>query len=73
MRNFILMTIAGLALAIATPQLSLAVPLAPAGLGAAADSVASTEQVHHRRWHHRGRNWKHHHHHHRHHHRHHWR
>jgi hypothetical protein len=72
MRKFILMALAGAAVAFATPQVASAVPLAPAGLGAAADSMATTEQVHHRSWHHRGRHWKHRHHH-RHHHRHYWR
>jgi hypothetical protein len=72
MRKFILTAFAGLAIAGLTPQLAAAVPLAPSALGAAADRVATTEQVHHRSWHHRGRHWRHHrHHHHRHHH--HWR
>jgi hypothetical protein len=62
MRKFILMALAGAAITFATPQLVSAVPLAPAGLGAAADRVASTEEVHHRRWHHHGRHWKRHHH-----------
>jgi len=63
MRKFILIALGGAALAFATPQLACAVPLAPAGLGAAADNVANTEQVHYRRWHHHGRYWRHRHHH----------
>ena len=62
MRKFILMALAGAAIAFAAPQLASAVPLAPAGLGVAADSITTTEQVHGRRHHHR-----HHHRHHRHH------
>ena len=73
MRKLILMVLAGTAIAFATPQLASAIPLVPAGRGAAADNVATTEQVHHRSWHHRGRHWKHHRHHHRHRHHHHWR
>jgi hypothetical protein len=69
MRKFILMACGGLAIVLGAPQLGSAMPLAPAGLGAAADSVANTEQVHHRRWHHRHhhhwRGYRHHHHHHR--------
>ena len=67
MRKLILMAFAGLAIVGFTPQLASAVPIAPAALGAAADRVATTEEVHHRWWHHRGRHWKHHRHHHRHH------
>ena len=64
MHKFILMALAGAAITLAAPQLASAVPLAPAGLGAAADSVAATEQVHHRRWHHHHhRYWGHRHHH----------
>jgi hypothetical protein len=73
MRKLILTALAGAAFAFATPQLASAVPLAPAALGAAADSVTSTPDVHHRSWHHRGRHWKHHRYYRRHHHRHHWR
>jgi hypothetical protein len=63
MRKFILIALGAAALAFATPQLASAVPLAPAVLGAGADNVASTEQVHYRRWHHHGRYWRHRHHH----------
>jgi hypothetical protein len=74
MRKFILTALAGATIAFAAPQLASAVPVAPAGLGAAADTVTSTEQVHHRSWHHRGRHHHHRHNHHRrHHHHHHWR
>jgi hypothetical protein len=66
MRKFILMAFAGLAIAAATPQLASAVPLVPAGLGAAADIAANTEQVYYRRWHHHHhhRYWRYRHHHH---------
>ena len=66
MRKFILMALAGTALALVAPQFASATPLSlGSGLGAAADNVSTTEQVHYRRWHRR-----HHHRHHRHHHRH---
>ena len=52
MRKFILMALAGAAIALAAPKFASATPLAPAGL-AAADNVSSTETVRHRRWHRR--------------------
>jgi hypothetical protein len=52
MRKFILMALAGTAIALAAPQFASATPLSPgSGLTTAADSVSATEQVRHRRWH----------------------
>ena len=51
MKKFILMALAGTAIALAAPEFASATPLAPAGLATAADNVSSTEVVRHRRWH----------------------
>ena len=65
MRKFLLMTLAGAAIALAAPQAASAMPAGlGSGINAAADTVSSTEVVHHRRWHHR--HGRHHHRHHRH-------
>ncbi len=65
MRKFILMAFAGLAITVAVPQAGSASPLMPAaGLAAAADDVAVTQDV--RYWHHRHWGWRHRHWHHRH-------
>jgi len=69
MRKFLLMALAGAALALAVPQYATAMPAGlGSGLNAAANNVSSTEVVHHRRWHHRHhhhRHWRHHRRHHR--------
>jgi hypothetical protein len=69
MRKFVLMALAGAALAFAVPQFAAALPAGlGSGIGAAADNISSTEAVHHRRWHrhHRHhRHWRRHHRHHR--------
>jgi len=65
MRKFILLALAGGAIGLAAPIAS-ATPLMPAsGLTNAADTVPTTEQVRHRRWHHH-RHHRHHRRHHRH-------
>ena len=70
MRKFVLMALAGTAIALAAPEFASATPLSfGGGLATVADGIASTEQVRHRRWH-RPHKWKRHHHR-RHHHRHH--
>jgi hypothetical protein len=52
MRKLILIALAGAAIGLAVPQSGSATPLSlGSGLGAAADSVSTTEQVRHRRWH----------------------
>jgi hypothetical protein len=52
MRKFILMALAGTAIALAAPEVTSATPLSlGGGLNAAADNVANTEVVRHRRWH----------------------
>ena len=58
MRKFILMALAGIAIALAAPEFASATPLSlGSGLGAAADNVVDhARQVHHRRWH-RGHRW----------------
>ena len=65
MRKVLLMLLAGAAIALAAPQIASALPAGLGhGIGAAADSVQSTEVVRHRRWHHRHwrhRHWRHHH------------
>ena len=62
MKKFILMALAGIAIALAAPQFASATPLSlGSGLATAADGVSTTEEVRHRRWHRR-----HHHRHHRH-------
>jgi hypothetical protein len=76
MRKFVLMALAGAAIAFAAPQFASAMPIAiGSGINAAADTVSSTEQVRHRHWHHRHhwrhygwrhRHWRHHRWHHRH-------
>jgi hypothetical protein len=74
MRKFVVMALTGAAIALAAPEFASATPLSfGGGLATVADGMASTEQVHHRRWH-RHHRW-HHRHHRRHHHRHHrrWR
>ena len=53
MRKFLLLAMAGTAIALVAPQFASATPLAPAGLATAADNVSNTEVVHHRRWHRR--------------------
>jgi hypothetical protein len=53
MRKLILIALTGIGLMLAMPQLSSAAPIGPGGLGLAADNVANTEQVWHRRWHRR--------------------
>jgi len=61
MRKALLMLLTGSAIALAAPQVASALPAGlGSGIGAAADSVQSTEVVHHRRWHHR--HWRRHHH-----------
>ena len=52
MRKFILMALAGTAIALAAPASATPLSLG-SGLGTAADNVSTTEQVHHRGWHHR--------------------
>jgi hypothetical protein len=59
MRKFILMALAGLAIAAAVPQSGSASPLMPgAGLSAAVDDIAVTQDVRYRHWHHH--HWRHH-------------
>jgi hypothetical protein len=53
MRKLILIALTGIGLMLAAPEFSSAAPIGPGGLGLAADNVASTEQVWHRRWHRR--------------------
>ena len=54
MRKLILIALAGAGIALAAPQLASATPLSlGGGLSAAADSVSTTEEVRHRRWHRR--------------------
>jgi hypothetical protein len=54
MRKFILMALAGAAIALAAPEFASATPLSlGAGLATAADGISTTEVVHHRRWHRR--------------------
>ena len=54
MRKFIVMALAGAAIALAAPQFASATPLSfGSGLATAADTVSNTEQVRHRRWHRR--------------------
>ena len=70
MRKFILMALAGAALAFAVPQFASAMPIGlGSGISEAADNVSTTEQVRHRRWHrhHHWRHYRHHRRHHRHH------
>src|SRR4051812_26647747 len=64
MRKFVMMVLAGLAIAAAVPQSGSASPLMPAaGLAAAVDDVSVTQDVqywhHHHHWRHYG--WRHHH------------
>jgi len=70
MRKFVMMVLAGLAIAAAVPQSGSASPLMPAaGLAAAVDDVSVTQDVrywrhhHHRHHHHHWRHygWRHHH------------
>lgn len=63
MRKFVLMALAGAAIAFAAPQFAAAMPLGlGSGINAAADNASTTEQVHHRRWHrrhhHHRRHWR---------------
>ncbi len=52
MKKFILMALAGTAIALAAPQLASATPLSlGGGLSSIADQIATTEVVRHRRWH----------------------
>jgi hypothetical protein len=52
MRKLILIARAGAGIALAAPQHASATPLSlGGGLSTAADSVSTTEQVRHRRWH----------------------
>lgn len=55
MRKFVLMALAGTAIALAAPEFASATPLTPGGgvLNIAADHVGTTEEVRHRRWHRR--------------------
>jgi len=61
MRKFLLLTLTGAAIALATPQSVLAMPVgAGSGINVAAENVSSTMVVHHRRWHrhhHHRRHW----------------
>jgi hypothetical protein len=61
MRKFILMALAGAAIALAAPEFAAAAPFG-SGLGAAADNASVTEAVHHRRWHRRWHRHRHCHH-----------
>lgn len=52
MRKFVLMALAGLALALAAPITASAAPVTNGeAIRAAADGIAPTEDVRHRRWH----------------------
>ena len=54
MRKFILLALAGAAIALVAPQFASATPLSlGGGLAAAADAVSPAEEVRHRRWHRR--------------------
>lgn len=53
MKKFVLMVLTGIALMLAVTEFGRAAPTTVGGLGAAADNVANTEQVWHRRWHRR--------------------
>jgi len=54
MRKFILMALAGAAIALVAPQFASATPLSPgSGLATAADNLSPAEEVRHRRWHRR--------------------
>jgi hypothetical protein len=54
MRKFILMALAGAAIALVAPQFASATPLSlGSGLATAADGISTTEVVRHRRWHRR--------------------
>jgi hypothetical protein len=55
MRKFILMALAGTAIALAAPEFASATPMVSGGLATAADSVAVAQEVHHRSWHRRHR------------------
>jgi hypothetical protein len=70
MRKLILVILAGIGLVLSVPQFASAVPVAPAGISQAADTVSTAEPVHYRRWHrrhwHHRHYWRHRHWHHRH-------
>ena len=54
MRKLVLIALAGAGIALAAPQFASATPLSlGGGLSAVADSVSTTEEVRHRRWHRR--------------------
>jgi hypothetical protein len=53
MRKLILMMLTAIGLMLVVPEYGSAAPIGPGGLGLAADHLASTEQVWHRRWHRR--------------------
>ena len=58
MRKFVLMALAGTALALAVPQAASAAPLFGLdGLKAAADTVMPATNVHYRHWRHRHHHW----------------
>jgi hypothetical protein len=70
MRKFVLLALAGTALALAVPQAASAAPLSGLdGLKAAAETVMPATNVHYRYWghrhwgyrHHHGWRWRHHH------------
>ncbi len=54
MRKFILMALAGTAIALVAPQFASAAPLSlGGGLATAADTMSVAQEVRHRRWHRR--------------------
>ena len=54
MRKFILLALAGAAIALVAPQFASATPLSlGSGLATAADTVSPAQEVRHRRWHRR--------------------
>ncbi len=60
MRKFVLMALAGTAIALAAPEFASATPVSlGTNLSAIADGIASTGEVRHRRWHrrHHHRHW----------------
>jgi hypothetical protein len=64
MRKFVLMALAGAAIALATPQFASATPLSlGGGLAAAADNASISQEVRYRHWHYRHHyGWRHRHH-----------
>jgi hypothetical protein len=58
MRKFVLLTLAGAAIALAAPEFASATPAAPGALSVAIDNVSHVDQAHYR-WR-SGYRWRHH-------------